>query len=222
MSVARVTGGAVSVSSPFPLSSLYPHLNSRFDSYSAATTPCSPDSAPPDTNIKSYTYNTITWMAASPSGQAAALSTVDSKRWTVAGPDPTPSGTTAGQFGVLWSYAKAVKYAASTPPGGYTSFSVTDWKTLYNPGQPSAAASYPSPPPYFKTGYRLSPTHPGVASRRVLNVPLLSCPVSGNSATVSAIGRFFMTVPADTTHLYAEFAGLVDEQSLRTQVKLFP
>jgi Flp pilus assembly protein TadG len=222
MGVARVTGGAVSVSSPFPLSSLYPHLNSRFDSYSVATTPCSPDSAPPDTNIKSYTYNTITWMAATPSGQAAALSTVDSKRWTVAGPDPTPSGTTAGQFGVLWAYAKAVNYAASPPPAGYTSFSVTDWKTLYNPGQPSAAASYPSTPPYFKTGFRLSPTHPGIASRRVLNVPILSCPVSGNSATVSAIGRFFMTVPADSTHLYAEFAGLVDEQSLRAQVKLFP
>ncbi|MCS0630493.1 pilus assembly protein TadG-related protein [Telluria mixta] len=222
LGIARVTGGALSVSTPFPLSDLYLHLNSRFDSYSTAVTaPCTPDSAPPDTNVKAYTANTITWMAAAPSGQAAALSTVDGKRWTVAGPDPTPSGTTAGQFGVLWSYAKAVNYAASPPSGGYTTFSTTNWNTLYNPGRPTAS-SYPSSPPYFKTGYITSPTHPGVGGRRVLNVPLLSCPVSGNSATVSAIGRFFMTVPADSDHLYAEFAGLADEQTLRTQVKLFP
>jgi len=31
-----------------------------------------------------------------------------------------------------------------------------------------------------------------------------------------------MTVPADASHLFAEFAGLVDEQSLRAQVGLFP
>lgn len=221
MGIARVTGGAVSVSSPFPLGSLYDHLNSRFDSYSATTAPCSPDSAPPDTNVKPYTYNTITWMATAPTGQSAALSTVDGKRWTVAGPDPTPTGTTAGQYGVLWSYAKAVGYAASPPSGGYTGYDVTNWKTLYDPGQPKANA-YPSTPPYFKIGYSKSPTHPGIADRRVLNVPLLSCPVSGNTATVSAIGRFFMTVPADSTHLYAEFAGLADEQTLRAQVRLFP
>jgi Flp pilus assembly protein TadG len=221
MGVARVTGGAVSVSSPFPLGSLYDHLNSRFDLYSATTAPCSPDSAPPDTNVKPYTFNSITWMATAPTGQSAALSTVDSKRWTVAGPDPTPAGTTAGQFGVLWSYAKAVNYAASPPSGGYTAYDVSNWKTLYDPGQPKAN-SYPSAPPYFKIGYSRAPTHPGLADRRVLNVPLLSCPVSGNTATVSAIGRFFMTVPADSTHLYAEFAGLAAEQTLRTQVTLFP
>jgi Flp pilus assembly protein TadG len=221
MGVARVTGGALSVSSPFPLGSLYQHLNSRFDSYSAATAPCSPDSAPPDSNIKAYTAGTITWMTPLPGGQAAALSTVDNKRWTVAGPDPTPSGTTAAQFGPLWSYAKAVNYAAAPPPGGYTPYDVTNWKTLYNPGQPSAA-SYPSTPPYFKSGYTKTPSHPGVADRRVLNVPLLACPVSGNTATISAIGRFFMTVPADSTHLYGEFAGLVDEQTLHAQIKLFP
>ena len=222
LGIARVTGGALRVSTPFPLSDLYQHLNSRFDSYSmAVTAPCTPDSAPPDTNIKPYTFSTINWMSPAPTGQAAALSTVDNKRWTVAGPDPTPTGTTAGQYGVLWSYAKAVNYAASPPSGGYTTFSVTNWNTLYNPGRPAASA-YPSSPPYFRAAYSTAPTHPGVGGRRVLNVPLLSCPVSGNSATVSAIGRFFMTVPADSTHLYAEFAGLVDEQTLRAQVKLFP
>jgi hypothetical protein len=60
-----------------------------------------------------------------------------------------------------------------------------------------------------------------VAGRRVLNLPLLSCPVSGSAATVLGIGRFFMTVRADDTRLYAEFAGLADEESLRAQVKLY-
>jgi Flp pilus assembly protein TadG len=221
MGVARVTGGAVSVSSPFPLGSLSDHLNSRFDAYNATTAPCSPDSAPPDTNVKPYTFTSIGWMTTVPGAQSAAMSTVDGKRWTVAGPDPTPAGTTASQYGVLWSYAKAVNYAASPPSGGYVAYDVSNWKTLYDPGQPKANA-YPSAPPYFKVAYSKAPTHPGLADRRVLNVPLLSCPVSGNTATVSAIGRFFMTVPADSTHLYTEFAGLADEQTLRTQVKLFP
>lgn len=224
MAVARVTGGAVNVSSPFPLADVYQHLNSRFDSYAAATAPCSPDSAPPDANIKAYAYNAsgaVTWMSTAPGRQEAAPSSVDGKLWTVAGPDPTPGGTTAGQYGVLWSYAKAVNYAASQPAGDYTPYDPSSWTTLYNPGQPKAVPSYPSVPPYFKNGYTKAPTHTGAAGRRVLNVALLSCPVSGNSATVSGIGRFFMTIPADGTHLYAEFAGLVQEQTLRVQVKLY-
>lgn len=225
LGVARITGGAIGVTAPFPLGDLYRHLNSRFDDYGAAPVPCTPESAPPDDNIKSYTFNntaSVTWMSTAPGAQSAALSTAEGKRWTVAGPDPSPSGTTAGQFGVLWSYAKAVKYAASQPSGGYVSFDTASWPTLYSPGQPKATATYPSTPPYFKGGYRKSPTHIGVAGRRVLNVPLLACPVAGNAATVAGVGSFFMTVPADADHLYAEFAGLVEEQGLRAQVGLFP
>jgi hypothetical protein len=55
----------------------------------------------------------------------------------------------------------------------------------------------------------------------VLNVALLACPVSAGKVSVKGIGRFFMTVRADQTHLYAEFAGAVEEQTLRTGVKLF-
>jgi hypothetical protein len=57
-----------------------------------------------------------------------------------------------------------------------------------------------------------------------LNVPLLSCPVAGGSnvsATVLAIGKFFMTVPATSTTIHAEFAGVVPEQSLGGPVELF-
>jgi hypothetical protein len=221
MGVARVQGGAIRISSPFPIADLYQQLNSRFDSY---VSPCSPDSAPPDTNIKAYTFNdgSVPWMGAVPDGQAAALSTVDEKRWTVAGPDPTPAGTTAKQWGPLWSYAKAVKYADPAPAAGYTAYAKGDWSTLYNPGQPQAGSGYPASTPYATGGTNgKSPSRKGIAGRRVLNVALLTCPVAAGQGKVAGIGRFFMTVPADSTHLYAEFAGLADEQNLRAQVRLY-
>jgi hypothetical protein len=97
---------------------------------------------------------------------------------------------------------------------------------LYNQGKPTVTTSYPpTTVPYLGTGtyavHTLAPTHPGLRDRRVLNVALLACPVTANKATVKGIGRFFMTVRADSTHLYAEFAGLVEEQTLRTRVKLY-
>lgn len=222
MAVARVTGGAVRVSSPFPLGTLYPQLNSRFELY---TSPCNADTAPPDRNLKEYKFNdgSVPWMSKQPAGQGASLSTADGKRWTVAGPDPSPSGTTDVQYGPLWSYAKAVRFADPMPAGGYSAYdATTDWKNLYDPGQP-VASSYPAATPYAATSganFR-APAGKGVAGRRVLNLPLLSCPVSGSAATVLGIGRFFMTVRADDTRLYAEFAGLADEESLRAQVKLY-
>lgn len=224
MGIARVTGGRVSVSSPFPLADYFQQFNSRFDSYIA---PCNPDTAPPDRNIKPYKFNdgSVPWMATTPQSQAAALydDTTNIKRWTVAGPYPSPSGTAAGAYGPLWSYAKAVRYAEPMPAGGYVAYATSNWSTLYTPGQPTAASSYPSATPYAAGGstYGRSPTHTGVRDRRVLNVPLLSCPVSGSSATVRGVGKFFMTVPADATHLYAEFAGLAEEQTLRTRVRLY-
>jgi hypothetical protein len=58
--------------------------------------------------------------------------------------------------------------------------------------------------------------------RRVLNIPLLACPVGGGTATVLAVGKFFMTVPATATSLYAEFAGTVSPGTLGTDVELYP
>lgn len=225
MGIARVTGGRVPVSYPFPLDDYYQQFNSRFDTYTA---PCTSDTAPPDKNIKEYKFDdgSASWMATSPQGQASALhaDTVNHKRWTVAGPFPSPAGTTAAQYGPLWSYAKAVRYADPMPSGGYVAYTTSNWNDLYTPGEPGAKASYPSTTPYQTGGltYGLLPSSTGVRDRRVLNVPLLSCPVSGNSATVKGIGRFFMTVKADDAHLYAEFAGLAEEQTLRTRVRLYP
>lgn len=224
MGIARLTGGTVSVSTPFRLEDYFQQFNSRFDSYTA---PCNPDTAPPDRNVKEYDVKNggVSWMATTPAVQASVYAdSANNKRWTVAGPFPSPGGTAAAAYGPLWSYAKAVKYADPMPSGGYVAYRTTDWDDLYTPGEPVAKPSYPSSTPYQIGGatYGLSPSRTGVANRRVLNVPLLSCPVSGNSATVKGIGRFFMTMKADDKSLYAEFAGLAAEQTLRTRVRLYP
>ena len=161
-----------------------------------------------------------------PSGQSAKEyldATIPKRRWTVADPTSPPAGTTAPMYGPLWSYAKAAKYSAAPEPvGGYSTFATTDWSTLYAVGPAPQAVSYPTSPPYAATTgtYFQAPAagHKGVRGRRVLNVALLSCP----SSNVAAVGRFFMTVPATSTHLWAEFAGVAAESSLGTQVELYP
>lgn len=233
MPMATVMGAAITVGRPFPLGSLFNQLNSRFDQYNGAA--CSPNGAPPDFNIKSYTYNTsIAWMAATPGAQTAGSSTFSGKLWTKADPLPALGTNTAPDYGPLWSFAKAVPFSAYTagvpePSAGYTPFPTTAWATLYQPGAPSAL-SYPAVTPYMTSSGAnfLSPSlanKPGLRYRRVLNVPLLSCPVGGGatvSATVLAVGKFFMTVPATATSIYAEFAGVAPEQALGGAVDLYP
>lgn len=239
MAMSRLTSGKVVVSSSFPISSLYYHLNSRFGSYS--TTPrvqCDARTAPADANIKEYTYDGGSpWMSVQPEGQAAKRLETTERRWTIAGPDSAPTGTTAAHWGPLWSYAKAVKYESyedlgdPEPAGGYATFDTTAWETLYaGKPKPSTTTPYPSdaatPTPYsYKSGstfYRAPATsNKSIRGRRVLNLPLLACPVTDNKASVLGIGKFFMTRTATATSLYGEFAGLVPEQTLGTQVELY-
>jgi hypothetical protein len=235
LAIPRVTGGAISVQRPFPLASVYQQLNSRFGTY---TQPCTAQTAPADANVKPFvfdaTYGGVTaWTNPTPAGQAASLAPTPGPMWTVADASATPPN--AASYGPLWSYARAVPYTAYTagalePAGGYTTFTTGAWSSIYpvaTGSAPAVKASYPTgttptSTPYFATSgstFFSAPTSggPGVRNRRVLNVPLLSCPVSGgavSSATVLAVGRFFMTVPADDTHLFAEFAGVLPEQSL--------
>lgn len=243
MAMNRLTGGGkVAVASPFPIGSLYQHLNSRFGVYNTAiTAPCDSRTAPSDINIMEYNTSGAgtPWMAARPQGQSARLLLAEGRRWNVAGPDAAPEGTTAIQFGPLWSYARAVPYSAYAagepePPGGYSTFDPSAWETLYSPGKPSTSTvtPYPSsaatPTPYAHTSGDVFYKPPSNSSnkflrnRRVLNLPLLACPVVDGKASVLGIGRFFMTVPATSTSLYGEFAGLVPEQALGTQVVLYP
>jgi Flp pilus assembly protein TadG len=241
MWVKRLTGDTIRVSelpSASPLASLSAALNTRFDNY--ADTPCNPSGAVPDINIKAYAYDqagAAKWMTPNLGSRAVATTTARGKSEPVIDL-PTPPAS-PGDYGPLWAYAKAARapspITAPEPAAGYSSFSPADWPTLYKSGPTSS--TYPTSPqaPYFAStvasGYYESPRPANkpmaVPYRRVLNIPLLSCspaaPSGANAeATVVAIGKFFMTVPATDDSLVAEFAGLLPPQSLPGHVELFP
>lgn len=234
----RLTGGAIRVRSPFPIESLYRQLNSRFDQYDGNA--CRPNGAPPDFNIKAYTPGTgggAAWMNPRPTHQSALETVARGRLETIADLPLPPAGTTSGMYGPLWAYGRAVKFSAYSPGtpepnGGYDKFSLSDWTKLY-PGSPfPAATNYPgSAQPYQPTtGAHYTSPSPGnmaisVVERRLLHIPLLACPVpaGGNvGATAVAIGKFFMTAPADAAGVYAEFSGLIPENSLAGEVILYP
>ncbi|WP_426102209.1 pilus assembly protein TadG-related protein [Massilia sp. TSP1-1-2] len=230
--MSGVMKGQISVKKKFPLASLYVQLNSRFDQYSGGS--CSYRMAPPDANIKSFVYTASnSWMATTPAGQTATTMTDNGKLLTVADPIPLPGSNTAAKYGLLWSYAKPVPYSAylaspTEPAGGYVTLDKTLWPALFAPGLPDTKSGY-STAPYFSgsaaTDLKPSSAHGrGLRNRRVLNIPLLLCPVSNGakaSATVLAVGKFFMTVPATSTSIYAEFAGIATDQSLGGTVELY-
>ena len=229
VALPKVSDASVSVQAGFPLPLLFNHLNSRFDLYNGA---CNPNAAPPDTNVKQYTAAptiAIGWMSPIPTLQNAKPAPVDGTRFqTIA---DIPSGTQpAGQYGPLWAYARAVPGAAvglSEPAAGYTPFPATQtiWNALYPTGQ--VLSGYPvgaTATPYSVGGaFAQVPSiahRPGIKNRRVLNIPLLVCPVSGSVATVLGIGKFFMTVPADANIISAEFAGLASDHQLGGPVEI--
>jgi Flp pilus assembly protein TadG len=231
LAVPSLAGGNITVESGFPLASLYQQLNSRFGSYTA---PCTSTTAPPDTSVKEFTFSKeFTWMSSTPKKQSAEMATTATQRFTIADLPATtiPKTTTASQYGPLWIYAKAAKYADYTegepePSGGYLAFNATntDWTTLYSPGAPSIknGSSYPAPSPYEAS---LASDSGTPNKRRILNIPLLRCPVAAGSpasAEVLAIAKFFMTVSATDKELYAEFAGVEPRTSLIGEVELYP
>jgi hypothetical protein len=235
MPMSTLAGGALTVQRGFPLATLHPHLNSRFDNYAANA--CSPDAAPPDSNIKPYPYTAISWMTTPPAAQTAGVWTSGGVRLgTRADPLPGDASNTAPLYGPLWAGARAVAYATyaaqpTEPVNGYAGYAPIAWSSLYTPGAP-VATGYPSSQSTYTPYNQPSGTHfqapspahqPGVARRRMLNVALLACPVTPGaivSANVLGIGRFFMTVPATATNLSAEFAGIASPSSLSGAVEL--
>ena len=235
MWIPRLEGGPIRVSAlpaSSPLGSIHMFLNARFDQFTSAM--CSPNGGPPDYNVKAYAHDLkdgTPWMKPA-IGNASALSVSSATRLeTIADLPQAPGGTTAESYGPLWAYAKAAKYSSSEPANGYDVFSTADWPGLYKSGP--TAPGYPSGgvAPYKATmGLNYSPPRTenveiSSDQRRVLNVPLLSCPVgAGNNmqAQVLGIGRFFMTVPASSENLIAEFAGTIAPQLLTGRVELFP
>lgn len=235
LAMPTVAGDQVTVQRDFPLNVLYQHLNSRFDDYTGNV--CLAESAPPDSNIKPYPY-TASWMTPTPAAQTAASWTSGGTRlWTRADPLPGDASNTAQQYGPLWTGARAVPYSAYAaqpvePSSGYGVFATTAWSSLYKPGPPSVSSGYPTNKSTATPYGQIAGTHfqapsaahlPGVANRRVLNVALLACPVASGTiatATVLGVGRFLMTVPATSSSLSAEFAGVAPASSLSGVVEL--
>jgi Flp pilus assembly protein TadG len=198
-------------------------LNSRFNVFGGASA-CIPAQAPPDTNIKKYACtgagcNTpaANWMA--PSRQTLNLQRTVSQN----------------DFGVMWSYSRAVKAVGATPnatPG--TEFALSDWSTLYPTAPPPVAnTNYPSgDTPYFSTsaGHFEAPTvNAGLTERRVLNLAIANCgAVTGSGGCkaipIVGIGRFFMQTSAvfrgNPKKLEVEFAGLISPTP-KSEIKLY-
>jgi Flp pilus assembly protein TadG len=250
MWVPRLRGGSIHVTelgSTSPLLSVFKQLNSRLDDYTGGL--CSPTSAPPDSNVKQYPYDTTggaPWMSPATGTRAATSTTERGKLETVADippPGSIISGLTAGSYGPVWSFAKAVKFSSykagvPEPSNGYATFSTGDWAKLYKAGMGVSTSGYPTgaqSTPYDPVGSTNPNTiaTPSVTRkdfstqyRRVLNIPLLSCetvPTGSNvPATVKGIGKFFMTVQATEDKLVAEFAGMTYENALIGPVELYP
>ena len=223
MAMPTLQGGEVTVERGFPIAVLYRQLNSRFGTY---VTPCQSSTAPADPNLTSFAFNSasVNWMKTTPDGQSANQLQDPEPLLTVA---DKPEGATKTAYGPLWSYARAVRYSSYVdkkgvePAAGYTAFAPADWAQLYNPGLPEAQ-SYPASTPYQTTGgaswYKSS------RNTRVLRVPLLRCPVPAGAsakASVLGIGKFFMTVPATSSAVYAEFAGMDTETAVRGSPRLY-
>jgi hypothetical protein len=111
------------------------------------------------------------------------------------------------------------------PVNGYATLPTSAWTNLY--GGQTAKSSYPASTPY-KAGTGVNFSKPnaahgnGTRNRRVLNVALLDCSTTPSStADVLAIGKFFMTVPATSTVLAAEFAGIIPLDRIPGNTGLF-
>lgn len=197
--------------------SLWQELNSRFGNYAAAA--CSTGAAPPDTNIMAYTAPS--WLGNLPAALTAQESSgAGQPLRTIADLAPPLPASAPGNYGTLWAFG-----AARTYPGN-TAVPRTQMNTLY-PGSPATNAPvYPGPPPYLNPGgsYKTAPAIPGRALRRVLNIPLLACPVPAGvqvQANVLAIGRFLLTGQATATVLPGEFGGTVEPGMLAQTAELF-
>ncbi|MDP3668776.1 MAG: pilus assembly protein TadG-related protein [Telluria sp.] len=227
MAAPRLTSGStVYVSEPFP-AELARELNSRFDDYSGGST-CDTAQAPPDFNVRRFIGGySGWWMNTTPamgiiSGSAETFEK-DGNMLTIGEADPLTTPVTVNSYGPLWSFSKPVRFS------GGLAFLKANWPALYpisGAGSLSSSYSDTSLSPYNRgvPPHAQLPTNTGLRTRRILNIPLLSCPVTGGStAVVLAIGRFLMTAPASAAvpAIHAEFGGLVSDGALAVSAVLY-
>lgn len=206
-------------------------LNSRFNQYGGsgnAALDCTRDTAPPDTNIKSYAQAGTSWHYETPVNTSAASKLIGSELATVA--DLSPGALEALKpaptaYGVRWAFRIPRK------PGNIKF--TGSWDVLYPSTSPyTGPKSYPSKAPYFTTNNTAYATEPvplqsARPGRRLMYIPLLACTTTNGpnitSATVLGYGMFFLTAPASSTEVPGEFAGIVsiaEEGTLMGDVEL--
>lgn len=192
---------------------LWTHLNSRFNDYGGAF-PCDPYTAPPDANVREYIGAQASWMNSNPPQATAASTTPAAGKplMTIADdPPPLPSVAPA-QYGTLWAYGPAKQFATGNLGTG-------NWSRLYPATPALSAPTWPTNAPYGNANYSTAPADnaPGRRERRVLYVPLLSCPIPAGvnvDGEVLAVARFLLTARASATVVPAEFAGILSAREL--------
>lgn len=220
------SGAMVYVANPFP-AALGTELNSRFSDFVGSS--CNRVPAPPDRNVREYRAPYFGWWmnsTATINGSAEPYE-IGGAKLTIADQSSAVVGITKASYGPLWAYSKAIKYDSAAPGGVGAPFLMADWKFLYPVGSGTEViSSYLDAlgSPYSTTGapHRAAPPVTFLPLRRVLNIPLLECPVSGSSAKVLAIGRFFMSSRADTgaAAVHGEFGGLAADAEVAATVGL--
>ncbi|SFN18669.1 Putative Flp pilus-assembly TadE/G-like [Formivibrio citricus] len=191
-------------------------VDSRFGVFNSKNK-CDPSTAPADTNVKEYIYDSATagsprdWMGTDPTQQSIRFITDAAGKYR-----PVPYGTPRAptDYGVLWS--------AFRPTGATTA----QWSSLYS-GQ--SATSYPEPSPYAQTSgnFFTAPTSASKSGRRVMNMTILECTAAGGvcrTATVLGVGKFFLQKKANTPsdkEIYVEFGGLLPNPLPTGEIRLY-
>jgi len=194
---------------------LWRQLNSRFNSYGGSDA-CEPHSAPPDSNVREFRGAQASWMSSNPPQASAASSTPAAGKplMTVADGAPPLPAIAPAQYGTLWAYGAAKRSNGSA-------FGTANWTVLYPsaPGFSATGTAWPAgTAPYANAAFATAPAgNPGRKERRLLYVPLLSCPIAAGAnvdGPVLAVARFLLTAQASATEVPGEFAGILSAREL--------
>lgn len=200
-------------------------LNSRFNDYSGPSV-CDPVQSPPDTNIRPFGCTGTGCETPAADWMAPTRQSIDPAVMPLPPDYTTPTPATASDYGVLWSYSRAVTAVGTAPdlrPGA--AFSPTQWSTLYSSagGAPTNTSFPTATSPYLDPTRVIPPTgNIGRPNRRVLNLAIVDCGAATGSGSckvlpVLGIGRFFLQTPASglsggpNAKVNVEFAGLVEQ-----------
>lgn len=226
-SILQPKSNRVFVRPQFP-TDLFPELNSRFQLPSG----CNSAGTLPDKNIKEYMD--VSWLNNTPTVPYAAARDFGGRRQTIADIDGAPGTVTPARtrdaYGALWVYARPVRYDATAPGNAGDKFLRADLTSLY-PVDPAGVNtlvhnsgwSNANPRPYLHrlASNWVSPAGSALPYRRILNVPLLQCPVTGDEAKVLAVAKFLLTSRAANDAIPAEFGGLLPGAAPAIMVRLY-